>query len=204
MALMLGCQRSARPIAASSTSAADTWPPAINAASPVASCVSYSMKPAMTSPLRFSGARPYYNIASARAASASERLQPSFPVGEVAAISRKPSLPSQPDNWLPWSYGGLQGRIGPIAWTGADDRVGWTPVLRWSAGDGEVAPRADVRGVAMEPRGSRPTRSPRSIVSIRRVGREVVAWRNRRHHWGGGDLSTIAPLIPEWREFDGR
>jgi hypothetical protein len=54
------------------------------------------MKPAMTSPLRFSGARPYYNTTSCSFRVGKRTLAAEFPVGEVAAISRKPSLSSHP------------------------------------------------------------------------------------------------------------
>ena len=69
---MLGCQRSARSIAASRTSVADTWPPAINAASPIASYVSYSLNPAMIPSTRTS--KTFYNTALAGAVLAIERF----------------------------------------------------------------------------------------------------------------------------------
>ena len=79
-------------------------PPAINAASPVASCFSYSMKPAMT-PLRRQ-AGPSYNTAPARPVFAIERLVPSF----RSARSYERVLPLCPfrcSSILAWRASGL-------------------------------------------------------------------------------------------------
>src|SRR6516162_5388775 len=76
---MWGCQRSARQIAASRTSAADTWPPAINAASPVASYVSYSVKSSITSP---GGPKCLVSDSDLRCSSHAMTVQPRHIVGK--------------------------------------------------------------------------------------------------------------------------